>query len=221
MNTGNQLQSLTAINLANAYDNIQSGDLMFCSGNGLVSNLIKRATHSDISHIALLIQLPTTGQWLVLESVESIGVRCVTLEDGYLTNYRDSGKGYDGRIYIARHNQVTKHRDKFSQMVNKAFSLTGDLYSKEDIFHIATRIALSKVGIDNQQSMIHEKNHYICSEYVYTCYKAMGIDLPFDPLGFIAPADIANLDAVNPICQLRINEPTTIPVPRATEAALV
>ncbi len=92
------------------------------------------------------------------------------------------------------------------KLYHKAFSLTGELYSKEDIFKIGTRIALSKIGIHENGDVMPPNNHYICSEYVYACFKAININLPYDPLGFIAPSDIANLPEVDVVCQLATNQ---------------
>jgi hypothetical protein len=35
------------------------------------------------------------------------------------------------------------------------------------------------------------KDEFICSEYAARCFKAVGIDIEWDGLGFIAPADFA------------------------------
>ncbi len=186
------------LNFSHACQELQSGDLLLCSGNGLVSDLIKKATDSVFSHAALILQLPITGQWLVLESVESIGVRCVTLLEGYLQNYQDSGKAYDGNMLVARHADMQHKINQLDRLYRRAFELTGDKYSHADIFKIGARIALNRIGI-HESGEIQADNRYICSEYVYACLKAVGISLHYDPLGFIAPADIAadvNVQAV-------------------------
>ncbi len=219
MITDDIFHTLPASHYQQASHHIRTGDLMLCSGNGLVSDLIKKGTNSAFSHVALILELNKTGQWLVLESVESIGVRCVTLEQGYLQNYRDTNKGYDGKMIIARHNDMSKKAHALADLYEKAFSLTGDHYSKEDIFKIASRIALGKIGIHENGDILPHDNSYICSEYVYACYKSIGINLPYDPLGFIAPADIARLDELKPICQLAPQSITIekkLPEPMAT-----
>ena len=192
------------------------GDLLFCSGSGLISSLIKKATHSVFSHVAMILQLPISKQWLVLESVESVGVRCVTLQQGYVNNYMDTGQGYNGSLLIARHNQMDKKIKQFSALYHRAFALAGDKYSREDIFKIATRIATSEIGI-HENGLVKENNRYICSEYVYACFKAVGIDLPYDPRGFIAPATIAQLDDVKPLAYL-VNNDVALPQPETTAA---
>lgn len=186
-----------------AQTKFQIGDLLLCSGTSVISQLIKETTNSIFSHVGLILQLPTTLQWLVLESVESIGVRCVTLEEGYITNYMGNGRGYNGKILIARHQAM---RDKFhhiAALYQIAFSLLGDQYNEQDIFHIGTRYALGKVGID-EEGKLKGGSSYICSEYVYACYKAIGINLLFNHLGFIAPADIANAIDVQPVVHIAV-----------------
>lgn len=188
-------------NYNNAKHNIQVGDLLLCSGNSLISRLIRDATQSEYSHVGIILRLPVTDQWLVLESVESIGVRCVTLKQGYMVNYQDSGAGYNGKIIIARHQQMAEKFKYIESLYQRAFELVGDKYSRSDIFQIASRIALNKVGI-HEDGLIKDNNRYICSEYVYACLKAINICLPYNPLGFISPADIANDPEVHQVCQL-------------------
>ena len=190
---------------AAASEHLQVGDIMLCSGEGLISDTIKKATDSVFSHVALILRLQTTQQWLVLESVESIGVRCVTLENGYVDNYKDQGKGYSGKILIARHEAMASKLAEINKLYEKAFALTGDRYNEGDIFKIASRIALKQVGIDEDGRLLGN-NSYICSEYVYACLRAININLPFDSLGFIAPADIARDKAIKPVLQLAVQE---------------
>lgn len=169
----------------------------------MVSGLIREATGSIFSHVGLILQLPITRQWLVLESVESIGVRCVTLLEGYVKNYQDSGRGYDGKMLIARHQEMQHKKEMFEKLYRCAFELTGDKYSRADIFRIASRIALNRMGI-HENGLIKDNNRYICSEYVYACLKSIDIHLPYNPLGFIAPADIARHPGISVIAHLQV-----------------
>jgi hypothetical protein len=114
---------LTPVPYAVAKDQICNGDLMLCSGTGFVSDAIKRATKSDFSHVALVLKLHESDQWLVAESVESHGVRCVALEPGYLQNYMGTGKGYPGKIIIVRHESMPAQLDK---LYHQAFALMGN-----------------------------------------------------------------------------------------------
>ena len=76
----NQIDVLSFDEVARLFKN---GGLLFCRGRGMMSRLIHQATCSEVSHVAMLVEMPVTDQWLVIESVESTGVRCVTLEEGY------------------------------------------------------------------------------------------------------------------------------------------
>lgn len=188
---------------AQAKQKLQSGDILLASGNGVVSNLIRKATDSSFSHVGLILQLETSGQWLVLESVETRGVRCVTLEDGYLTNYCDSGCAYDGRLMVARCDELKNTVAAMTKLYTRAFSLLGDHYNKEEIFEIGTRIVAAKLGV-RANGKLQTGTKYICSEYVYACLCAAGVKLAYDKDGFIAPKDIAQAPSVNPVVQLAI-----------------
>ncbi len=189
---------------AQAHSLLQTGDILLCSGNGILSDIIKKATNSPFSHVALILKLPITGQWLVLESIESKGVRCVPLEQDYLTNYCGTHKPYDGKILIARIQEMQSKRDIISKLYQTAFSLLGDEYNQEDILQIGARIFNHDLGIKEDGTLLPHQR-YICSEYVYTCLHAIGIQIPFDPAGFIAPADIARYAGIHAVTQLQPN----------------
>lgn len=203
MINSNVFDTLPQTPYVNALNQIREGDLLLCSGNSQISLAIKQTTHSVFSHVGVILQLPVTKQFIVLESVESIGVRCVTLAEGYITNYMGNGTGYDGKILIARHSAFAHVGSDLPAIYQRAFSLLGDQYNEKDIFQIAARFALGKLGIDEQGNLTGN-NSYICSEYAYACYKAIGITLPLNPLGFIAPSDIANAAEVNAVLQLKV-----------------
>ena len=185
-----------------AREEIRSGDILLASGNSTVSELIKDATGSTFSHVGVIVKMPVSDQWLVMESVETIGVRCVTLKNGYLENYGDTGKPYDGRLMVARCEEMAAKEKHLPKLYQRAFSLLGYHYNESDIFDIGARIVASKIGI-HANGKLHPGKQYICSEYVYACFNAIGIKFPFDKDGFIAPSDIASAPNVNAVCQLK------------------
>lgn len=188
--------TMQSLSLEQAAPLIQSGDIMLCSGSALFSTLIKNATNSQWSHVGLVFRLAELGQLMVLESVETIGVRAVPLSS-YISNYNGSGKGYDGKILIARHQQFKS--DYIVALAEKAVSLLGDPYNTDDIIRIAARVGMKGFGFTSGSNEIQPQREFICSEYVYTCFKSVGIAIPYDPMGFIAPADIADCPDVMPI----------------------
>jgi uncharacterized protein YycO len=74
-------------------------------------------------------------------------------------------------------------------------------YDNDEIVRIAARIALgARPGKD---AKLPRDDAYICSEYVWECYRAAGIDIAPDHRGFIAPRDFAADPGVRALWRLR------------------
>ena len=88
---------------------------------------------------------------MVLESVESIGVRTVPLRK-YLIDYDNRGNPYPGGIAIARHEDfsILANSKKLRQFGQFAVDLFGYPYDKDEILKIASRIVASKAVIYRQ-----------------------------------------------------------------------
>jgi hypothetical protein len=155
---------------------IRSGDILLCSGNSTFSKLIKRFTGSKWSHVGLIVWWEEIDTIMVLESIESIGVRTVPLFK-YI-------KEYEGDIAILRHDEYS--HEMVNKMKKHAMSLMGHQYDAAEIARIIARI----VSSEERYTPPHD-NTYICSEYVDVCFDAVGIKLLHDPRGFIAPKNIA------------------------------
>lgn len=175
---------------------IQSGDILLCSGTSFFARLIQDATRSPWSHVAFVLRLDIIGRIFVLESVESIGVRAVTLSS-YVKDYNGTGKAYPGRIMLARHSDLRESNIK--SLSRYATNLLGYPYDKREILRIAARISKNYVGLDNPGSDPLSKSEFICSEYAYECFKSVGVQIDFGPLGFIAPSDFACCKKVTPL----------------------
>lgn len=179
---------------------IKSGDILLCSGNSVFSSMIQKATNSMWSHVAFVLRLDVIDRIMVLESVESIGVRTVPLSS-YIRDYCGSGKGYPGEIMLARHDDVKQERMKDLSKI--AVSLLGHPYATQEILNIAARISMGHLGIINQPTPVPTQQ-FICSEYAYICFKSIGVEIEYDQLGFIAPADFANSEKVKPLHFLEV-----------------
>lgn len=167
---------------------IKSGDILLCSGESFFSNMIKHATNSVWSHVAFILRLDSIDRIMVLESVESIGVRTVPLSS-YVRDYNGSGKGYPGRLMIARHQDLnSKNIINLSKM---AVDLLGYPYNSQEIARIAARISFNNLGLPLQGINTPTGREFICSEYAHACFKSVGVHIDFNPLGFITPADFA------------------------------
>ena len=184
-------------------DELRTGDLLGCSGNGVFGKLIKKATNSKLSHIAFIYRLDMLGRIMVLESVESIGVRAVTLSS-YLRDYNGTGMGYDGELYTYRHCKFDEVRPEVLRVASqKAVDLLGHQYDNGEIAKIAQRIIMSKLGVDYSDKRLERDNEYICSEYVYEFYHGSGLDIQYDN-GVILPADYDKDPNINFLYHLNV-----------------
>ncbi len=165
---------------------LQSGDLLLCCGSAPFSKMIQAATGSEFSHIALLWHVADLGRWLVFESIESLGVRVVPLRH-YLTNYNNTGKPYGGRLFIGRHRAFPSEGAQRLAFRQRGADLLGSAYDNRQIAAIALRIVSAKLGLNPRDA--RDDNLYICSEYVAECYGAVGLAVPYDPAGYVAPKD--------------------------------
>ncbi|MCY8466848.1 YiiX/YebB-like N1pC/P60 family cysteine hydrolase [Bacillus atrophaeus] len=179
----------------NLLNSIKTGDVFLCSGNYLVSELIKKASNSMFSHVGLLLRW--NDQLLLIESVEDDGVRMIPLEH-YIKNYENTNRKYNGTMFIARHKQIESISDgdeKINTLIDKGLSLLNRNYDKKEIARIIARIGL---GIGK-----HEDNdEYICSELVYECFNKIGVKFSIEDDGFIFPEHIAADQNIFPIAQI-------------------
>ena len=81
----------------------------------------------------------------------------------------------------------------FSRLIQSAtrspWSHVGYPYDRDEIIKIAARVAGSTFGMEYEKG--RQNKAFICSEYVQKCYEQIGIVIPYDSRGFIAPADFA------------------------------
>lgn len=194
-----------ASNYDNFRQNIEPGDLLLCSGSGKFSRMIQATTGSTWSHVGFVMPLTSINRVMVLESVESIGVRTVPLRK-YLNDYDNRGNPYPGGLAIARHDNFStlankKNLNKFGQF---AVDLFGYPYDTDEIVKIAGRIVASKLRFTKQhRKALKRDREYICSEYVWECYRQVGIHIQGSPSGFIAPSDFAKAKEMKLIAVLK------------------
>lgn len=172
---------------------IKSGDILLCSGQSFFSNMIKQGTQSVWSHVAFILRLDVIDRIMVLESVESIGVRAVPLSS-YVYDYNGSGKGYVGRLLLARHRDLNSNN--IIKLSKVAVDLLGYPYNKQEVIRIAERIGASSLGLQTQGINTPTGREFICSEYAHLCFNSIGVTIDYNPLGFIAPADFARCHKV-------------------------
>lgn len=184
---------------------INSGDILLCSGSAFFSNLIKKTTKSVWSHVGFVLKLEKINRIMVLESVESIGVRTVPLSH-YVKDYKGEKKGYPGRLLIARHRDFESIVTdlKLRKMTQFAVDLLGYPYDNDEIFRIARRIAKSWFGY--KEGDVERDEEYICSEYAWECYNRVGLNIPYNRLGIVTPKDFAMDKKVDPVAVLKVKQ---------------
>ncbi len=178
---------------------IRSGDILLCSGHSTFSTLIQKATGSVWSHVGFILRLDAIDRIMVLESVESIGVRAIPLSN-YVRDYNATGVGYPGRILLARHRDVKQ--ENITKLSRQAVDFLGYPYGKEEIIRIAARIGLHSLGFSNQEMNVTPQREFICSEYADACFQSIGVHIDHNPLGFVTPADFARHEKVDLICYI-------------------
>jgi uncharacterized protein YycO len=170
---------------------LQSGDLVFASGNYLISQAIKQVTHSPWSHVGILFKFQQIDRILLLESVEDIGVRLAPVSK-YLSDY-ENGQPYDGAIVFAR-TSILDPAD-FPKVADFGCDQLTLPYNTAEIAYILARITL-KLGKKP------DSKGYICSELVNACFKAAGH--PFkDNDDFVTPEDVWCDDSVTLLSRVR------------------
>ena len=167
---------------------IQPGDLLLCSGTNPFSRMIRTATGSDWSHVGFVMPLEVIGRVMVLESVETVGVRAVPLSK-YLKDYDNNGSPYPGGVAIARHETFPfENATRLRRFAQFAVDRFGYPYDNDEIVRIAARIMTKFLP---WARTLKRNKEYICSEYVYECYKSVGVTIPHDRRGFVSPANFA------------------------------
>ena len=189
--------NLMTCNYENIRQQIKSGDILLAAGSSVVAQLIQHVTKSIWSHVAFILRVDAIDRIMVLESVESIGVRTVPLSS-YINDYNGTGRGYPGKLLIARHEQFDQAT--INSLSQSAVDLFGYPYSSADIVRITARIAMQALGLTKDHPLIQANKAFICSEYVYECYKSVGITIEYNQEGFIAPADYARSSHITAIC---------------------
>jgi hypothetical protein len=174
-----EIKALPVLQYADLRAKLKSGDILFTSGDYLISKAIQKMTGSPWSHVGIVFRLDSIDRMLLLESVEDMGVRFAPLSK-YLNDYED-GKPYKGRAVLARCADVT-----LETVVGLSTFGIDELtqpYDKDEIAKIMARITL---GIGKKE----RDREYICSELVYECFARAGKEFAFNPKGFISPEDV-------------------------------
>ncbi|MEO8811410.1 MAG: hypothetical protein ABI376_00670 [Caulobacteraceae bacterium] len=179
---------------------VRDGDILLCAAHDPFSRLIGWSTKSPWTHVAIAWRWPPLNRIVAFECVQHIGVHAVGLER-FISQTSSGSHPYPGKIALARHAAMPRG-DALKPMADFAVDAMGDRFSPGEILKIATRIAVGRLH-RRMPRALGAKDEFICSEFVDRCFRAVGVEIPWDGRGFIAPADIALDPKVEAVAQIR------------------
>jgi len=194
------IQGMPSVPYDDARDSIRTGDLLFCSGAKPVSRLIQSATRSPYSHVALVVRMLSIDRLLLLEAEWPYGVRVVPLSS-YLKDWNGCGKPYSGNLLVARHAALDgNNADAMALFLSELVDVLGRPYSLRRALRIGLREIAALAGLRFRELRL--KKATVCSEYIYHAYSRLGIDIPWNPKGYILPMDIAAHQDISMVCRI-------------------
>jgi hypothetical protein len=172
---------------------IQDGDILLCSAMNLGSRLISWSTRSPWSHVALAYRWESLGRVMAFESVHTIGVRAVPIA-AFVKRTSSGVTPYPGKIILARHEdfqrRVEANPEGMTRMGDFAVDRFGDPFATGEVLKIAARVMFGRTRLQTPPALAPD-DEFICSEYVAKCLEQVGIEVPWDGRGFIAPKHFA------------------------------
>lgn len=181
---------------------IRTGDILLFSSKELFSHLIQFGTNSPWSHVGLVVRLEAIDRVMVLQAVTQ-GVGTVALS-ALIEGGGSHQKPYAGHLLLARHARFEALADagRLREMSEFAVDRFGAPYNTGEILKIAARIVAGWLNQPMPRLLIAD-DEFICSEYAAECYRRVGIEIAWDGMGFIAPADFAADPEVSPVALIR------------------
>lgn len=181
----NDIKALPVTPYEDIRDALVSGDLLFGSGDYLVSKAVQKISASPWSHVGIVFRMDSIDRILLLESVEDVGVRFIPLSR-YLTDY-EHGKPYRGPIVLAPCEGIDA--EIMSGLAVFGIDEVTRHYRNDEVADIVSRIAL---GIGKNEW----DTQYVCSEFVYECFSRAGKEFEYEHQDFIAPEHIWRNESV-------------------------
>lgn len=200
-----KFDELNQVSYRDLREQIQDGDLLFCGGEYAFSKLIRYLSgRSRVSHVGIVYWW--NGRLMLLESVETDGVRVVPVSQ-YLVNYENSGKPYNGRVYLARERRLhmalasrgaaggRESNSMVLELLREAATLLNKKFSFRDVLIFFWQ---GNTGRERHE----DDDQFLCSEFVAKCFERIGITYPDDGRGFIAPEHIAMSEDVEGLVEI-------------------
>jgi hypothetical protein len=205
----NALETFPPLAYSEFRSQVRDGDIMLCQGRDPFSKLIRWSTKSPWSHVAIAFRIDSLDRLIVIEAVEKIGVRSVSLSD-FVSRDSEGTSPYPGKILLARHEELKGDVSdpRVKALAKFAFGHLGCKFAPGEIAKIAMRIADARLfGNRKTPESLSSDDEFICSEFVAGAYHRAHLTIPWDGLGFVAPSDIANDPRLHPIAQMDVANP--------------
>ncbi|WP_435353979.1 YiiX/YebB-like N1pC/P60 family cysteine hydrolase [Emticicia sp. SJ17W-69] len=157
---------------------LQTGDLIFFSGNHWLSNLIRIRSKGAWSHVGIVVRIEEINRVFLVESILEVGVRMIPMSF-VIKDYDGRNHPYNGRVSWARYRDLTFDK----ALIIKEFALDNlsKQYDRKEYSRILWRTITGKAKV------FHDTK-YTCSEYVYEAFKSAGIYLKYERGDFISPS---------------------------------
>jgi len=195
--TKQEVQRMDAVSYRQYRSQLETGDLLFASGNLPLSKIIRGATLSPWSHVGLVVRMASFDRVLLLESVLTVGVRFAPMSKYFGRNRKDHH--YDGEIVIARHQNIDPNSPYLRALTGWGIDQLTRPYGYVKLIGIAARIAFKFGSVDRRSDA------FVCSELVDGCFRRIGSGMPPFPRAdpkFVSPADIWSDPLVKPVVRL-------------------
>jgi hypothetical protein len=181
---------------------VRTGDVLLCSGTQIFSHLIRWATRSPWSHVAMIIRLDVLDEVMVVEAVERKGVRLIPFHR-WLTENETKARVFPGRVVVARHRRFEElaQGECMRRFGKFATGRLGTPFGAGEIVKIMARIVIGRRRGHLPRSL-QSDDEYICSEFLSRCFEQVGIHIPWNGLGFIGPDAFAKTPEIEPVALL-------------------
>ena len=159
---------------------LQTGDLIFLSGNHWFSRLIQWRSKSAWSHVGMVLRVDEIERTFLIESVIDNGVRLIPVSSIF-SDYDGDGKSYKGRVLWARHRGLTIEDEKVLR--ESSIELLTKQYDGKEFLRIAWR------SVTGREKLLTD-DKFTCAELVHYCFLKAKIRLNYDRGFFISPGSV-------------------------------
>ncbi len=158
---------------------LQTGDLLFFSGDHWISSLIRVRSRSAWSHLGFVIKIEEMDRVFLVESVLETGVRMIPMSNVF-KDYDGQNEPYGGRIAWARYRSIADSEEKKQKIKEFCLDNLSKQYDHSEYYRMLWR---TFIGLRE----IFEDNKYTCAELVRSAFLYADLLPPKERSYFISP----------------------------------